>query len=99
MTTNRPHSHPQPPLTTAELHLAWQRAKALWSSDPTDPDAYTAFIQAGTTLYRSSPSATPAQDATLPVGTPRDPRTPVLPAYLRLNPLHQRPRPWHAPTP
>ncbi|BFV56309.1 hypothetical protein KCMC57_up14130 [Kitasatospora sp. CMC57] len=45
-----------------ELQLAWRRAKALWSSDPNDIDAYTAFIQAGIALYRQPvPDPRPAR--------------------------------------
>lgn len=60
VTTDRPHDPEQPIPTTAELHLAWQRAKALWSSDPGDRDAYAAFIRAGTALYLGSQNPDPA---------------------------------------
>ncbi|MEU9128820.1 hypothetical protein AB0D08_12025 [Kitasatospora sp. NPDC048540] len=81
MTSHRPHTEQEPP-ARADLLLAWQRAKARWSSDPTDPDAYTAFIRAGTALYRHPPPA-----ATAPGTTPPPPRGTHRPAYLRMSPL------------
>ncbi|MFD0261098.1 hypothetical protein ACFVH7_22880 [Kitasatospora indigofera] len=99
MTNNRPDDLPEPAPTPAELRLAWQRAKALWSSAPDDNDAYSAFINAGTALYRNPPQAAATTVPRSGTDTPRAPGDTTLPAYLRLSPLHQRSRPWHAPTP
>ncbi|MFC8454586.1 hypothetical protein [Kitasatospora sp. NPDC057223] len=62
------------PPTRAELKRAWRRAGARWSSDPEDSDAYTAFIHAGTALYRHQAPTTPAGTAqntpAAPLGAP-----------------------------
>ncbi|MFF1868792.1 hypothetical protein [Kitasatospora herbaricolor] len=78
----------EPESALAELRLAWQRAKALWSSDPTDPDAYAAFIQAGTALYRSPPP-TGAEPSLRLAPQDADKRVPRLAA----RPLHDVPHP------
>ncbi|MFE2916514.1 hypothetical protein ACFXI0_34835 [Kitasatospora indigofera] len=97
MTNNRPADLPEPAPTPAELRLAWQRAKALWSSDPDDDTAYSAFINAGTALYHCPPQPAATAVPRPGTGTPRAPGDTTLPAYLRMSPLHRPPHPRHRP--
>ncbi|MCX5215966.1 hypothetical protein OG689_43290 [Kitasatospora sp. NBC_00240] len=82
-------------LMVAELRCAWQQAKTLWSSDPTDPGAYTAFIRAGTALYQYKPPDAPAP---APASVPRVVRGTARPGYLRKSPLGHAPQGWPEPT-
>lgn len=95
VTNDHPDDVDERALMLADLRCAWQQAKALWSSDPTDPGAYTAFIRAGTALYQYMPPDAPAP---APASVPRVARATARPGYLRMSPLGRAPRGWPEPT-